>query len=134
MNIAVTQWLHGDLKPQRPGVYETRDWTLYGWSYWTGSAWCLQRDNRDDAAADAEVQPLSRWQGKDWRGVDLTRLEQAIETLVCLGKWDDDIERDEPFTWTVERQAELIQRAIDADFDNKKPAGQGGPNGNSAHE
>lgn len=84
MNIAVTQWLHGDLKPQR--------------------------------------------------GVDLTRLEQAIETLVCLGKWDDDIERDEPFTWTVERQAELIQRAIDADFDNKKPAGQDGPNGNSAHE
>lgn len=50
-----------------------------------------------------------------------TRLEQAIETLVCLGKWDDGIERDEPFTWTVERQAEVIQRAIDADFDSRTP-------------
>jgi hypothetical protein len=67
-SAAVTQWYPADAKPRREGVYETRDWVLGGWSYWTGDAWCLQRTSFADAARDAAKRPLSILQAREWRG------------------------------------------------------------------
>ncbi len=67
MKPHLTDWYPGDVKPFRPGVYET-DWghVRRWYSRWTGTRWLPAAETWP--AAQIEMEP-SEWQAMPWRGL-----------------------------------------------------------------
>ena len=64
--MKLTDWIPGDVKPIRPGVYVREFIDVFAFSMWTGVQWQVGASTASEAAKSRKVSSL---QDKRWRGL-----------------------------------------------------------------
>lgn len=64
--MKLTDWIDGDTKPVRVGVYERDFYFGITYCYWDGKKWCKGHANIDDAVLKKSK---STFQSLPWRGL-----------------------------------------------------------------
>lgn len=69
MSTKLTPWFPGDVKPARPGVYQTRDGKDVCYQFWTGEQWNMATTSAEYAADFQQDGDRSHFQNDPWRGL-----------------------------------------------------------------